>query len=565
MSKRHFLFSAIATFIYLAVYILYFSGKAILHPATMITSPNADSLLFAWMFKWWAYAFTHHLNPLFSNAIFYPFGLSLLNVTSIPLFAIPFIPLTLATNAFVSYNIALLVSILLTALASFLLSYHLVKRFWIALLAGYLFSFSSYMVNQTHLGHINLCFLALILLAVWMTLSWIERPFGKKLFIVLATLLVILQFFISKELLLSSIVFGSLSFGLAYWFLEMHRTALKQIILLWVIALVVSSIMLSPLIIIFLHYSKTADYFGSAIYHPGLFGWILPPFFNILAGLPYIPHGALHEFGSSSYLGIPLVAIIIWFHCQFSHSHHGRFLLSGFLVTALLVMGTQLIILNFNTHIPLPWDMVSSLPLLKILLPERFMVFANIYLLCMTSLWLKASTTKPILRWLLVSLAALWLLPTFNPHFRQMSKHLVTPPLIANNSYQHLIPKDSNVYVASNIPTDYHGLFLTPGLQYQTQTNFWFHMPFTYIGFLPKKERQLFSKILSNQFNKISFKVFLNVLINRYHTQYVLVSQKTYQRTQFYRRIPGVDTQKGGMVLIKLPHTYNADATLSAP
>jgi hypothetical protein len=53
-----------------------------------LSGQGADPWDSPWFLAWWPYALTHHLDPLFTRQIWYPTGVSLLWVTSVPLLGV---------------------------------------------------------------------------------------------------------------------------------------------------------------------------------------------------------------------------------------------------------------------------------------------------------------------------------------------------------------------------------------------------------------------------------------------------------------------------------------------
>ena len=69
---------------------------------------GSDPYESAWFLAWWPYAITHHLDPFFTKLIWYPYGASTLWITSVPLLAILFWPVTALGGPVLSYNLLMI-------------------------------------------------------------------------------------------------------------------------------------------------------------------------------------------------------------------------------------------------------------------------------------------------------------------------------------------------------------------------------------------------------------------------------------------------------------------------
>jgi hypothetical protein len=71
---------------------------------------SPDSNFYIWSMRWLPYAISHGLNPLYSNQIMAPGGISLAWSTPTPTVVIVMWPLTAAFGPVLSYNLALLLA-----------------------------------------------------------------------------------------------------------------------------------------------------------------------------------------------------------------------------------------------------------------------------------------------------------------------------------------------------------------------------------------------------------------------------------------------------------------------
>jgi hypothetical protein len=90
----------IAFVIYLVVFVLAFGQALVSHlnqPA--VGQVEVDPNFYVWAWRWWAYAVTHGLNPLYSYQIGAPAGSSLAWATTSPAVALLVAPITLTFGA----------------------------------------------------------------------------------------------------------------------------------------------------------------------------------------------------------------------------------------------------------------------------------------------------------------------------------------------------------------------------------------------------------------------------------------------------------------------------------
>src|SRR5205814_8747048 len=95
-----------ALVVYTAVSFVYFGVRLLPHPGRVVVGHGPDPGIFIWSFAWWPHAIGSWTNPFFTHAVYAPQGIDLAWTTSVPGFALPFAPLTLAFGAVVAYNAA---------------------------------------------------------------------------------------------------------------------------------------------------------------------------------------------------------------------------------------------------------------------------------------------------------------------------------------------------------------------------------------------------------------------------------------------------------------------------
>src|SRR5664280_1684170 len=168
---------------------------------------GGDQFATVWFLRWIPFALTHAHNPFFTTFGNYPFGVNLLTNTSVPLLGLVGAPVTLLFGPTASYNLWCTVALAGSATAGYLFARRWTSWRPAAWVCGLLYGFSPYEVAQSHGGHLNLTFAVfppLILLATHEVV--VRRQRAPLTAGVVLGLLVVAQFFVSSEVLASTLV-----------------------------------------------------------------------------------------------------------------------------------------------------------------------------------------------------------------------------------------------------------------------------------------------------------------------------------------------------------------------
>jgi hypothetical protein len=215
---------------YLAIGIVAF-WPTIPNISTHLFGVDTDYAQSVWFLAWVPHALGSGLNPFFSQAIFAPTGVNLVENTSSPLLGLIAAPIADLVSPIVRANALMLLAMPLSATAGFIV---LAKwKVWspAAAIGGLMYGFSPYMVGQA-LGHVELLFLPLpplIALAVSRILQGRGSP--RRMGIALGLLLTG-QFLISPEVFATVCVFVAVAIiciATRQWptFLESTRRVLE--------------------------------------------------------------------------------------------------------------------------------------------------------------------------------------------------------------------------------------------------------------------------------------------------------------------------------------------------
>ena len=203
--------TATAGLIYLAVAVLMWRGVWSTHPTSTTICGCGDAARFLWFFEWPAFALSHGHNVLYSPWLFHPTGINLLNDTSVLGLGVVLAPVTLAFGPVASMNVALTLTPFLSALAMFVLLRRWVRWGPAAFVGGLVYGFSPFVITELALTQLNIAFLAIPPLVVLLLDELLvrQRHSAYAAGAMLALLLAV-QFFVSTEVLVITVLFGVL-------------------------------------------------------------------------------------------------------------------------------------------------------------------------------------------------------------------------------------------------------------------------------------------------------------------------------------------------------------------
>jgi hypothetical protein len=434
-----------------------------------------DSRLFLWMFSWWPHAISHGLNPVLSHAIFEPRGLNLAWATSIPGPAILMWPLTRAFGPLVSMNIATMLAPALAAWGVYLCC----RRFsgsWPAVLAGYLFGFSSYMTEQLG-GHVNLFLIFPVPLAVYLVIRRIDGTLPIGRFIVGLSLVLVFEFSISTEVFATLAFFGALALLGALVAARGERGRVVATAAWTVAAYLVAGLILFPLLTFVLKGAPATPIrpviAGSSSVDAASF---LFPRRSTLIGSDTFRNSvgpALGPAEQGAYIPVPLILMLILAALTLRRDRIARWVLIFTGVALLFSLGTYLHV-EGHRSIPLPWTPFAHLPILQDALPSRFTMFAWLGIAVVAARWM-SQTTHPWRRMGVVGLGAVMLLP--NVAATDVHTPLEVPTFFSQAQYRSYVPEDHTILY---IHPDKGGEMLA-----QLESHFWFRLAQGHTGPTP--------------------------------------------------------------------------------
>lgn len=448
-------------------------GASLTHELSGRGSDPYDS---PWFLAWWPYAITHHIDPFFTRLIWYPVGVSLLWVTSVPLLSLLLWPVTVTCGAVLSYNLLIVTAPVFSAWAAYFLCRYLTRNFVASLIGGALFGFSTYETSQS-IGALNLTIVFCLPLLLLVVLKRLNGELSRPAAVAGAAVLLLAQFLICIEIFAMIFVFGGFAWALALLYLPGHRPALRRLFADGLYTAPLVALPLLPLLV-----SMARHY--ALIHHPAawpyvfvadLTSFIIPSPLNLFGapfhGLGHTIAGATQE--SCAYLGLPLAAIVFLFARQREAGAHVRYCVMMFLLCLVCSLGPFLWVAGDYTGIAMPWLVFMHLPLLDSALPGRFALFTSLIAAIIAALWL-AMPGRRMARLVVALLACVVLLPKPHPW-----RPVPTAAFFAPGRVQQVLGPNPRLLV---LPFAING----PSSFWQMQNRFGYTQVGGYLGFPPK-------------------------------------------------------------------------------
>jgi hypothetical protein len=409
----------VALVIYLVVFILGFAQALITHlnqPA--VGQVEVDPNFYIWAWRWWTYAVAHGLNPLYSYQIGAPAGTSLAWATTSPSAALLVAPVTAAFGPVVSFNLTLLLAPPASAWAAFVAARRMTGKFWAALPAGVVYGFNVYTLDHEVSGQPNLTVTLLLPLMVYLVLLWWDGTLRRTGYVIWMMLAIALEFYTFVEYFAEMSLMWVAALALGFWLAGRElRPRVARLAWHTGLAYLGAIVLAAPYLVYALgNYPNTLTR-PQAFFSLDLSGLVLPRHDRLL-GMTWWAAAAGHDMSATTYLGLPLLVILVLLAVFGWRRRVIRFLAVGFVIVVAFAAGPNLIV-DGQSLFWLPWGVMWNWMFLRSAEPIRFIVFGYLALAMALALWL-AAVDKGWLaragRWVLalVALAAIFAdLPTF--------------------------------------------------------------------------------------------------------------------------------------------------------
>ncbi len=470
--------------VYAALSILIFGLPVIRALSQVYIGGGTDPICHIWAIAWWPYAIAHRLNPLITHALWAPAGYNLVWGTDIPGPILLFFPITRIFGAVVSYNLLCLLAPAANAASGFLLCRYACERFWPALVGGYIFGFSPYVICHM-LGHLVLILIFLIPFAAYITLLRLKTRIGRPGFVTALFLVLLFQFLSSTEIFATATVLGGSALILAYMLADGEsRTNLISVAKEAAFAYAVLTVVAIPYLYFVFAPGLPTPPNSATFYSNYLLSFVVPP-----PVLLFGPHsvGFISEkflkvapwWEQAGYLGPGLLTIMLLFAWSYWRTVAGKFLILSFALVVIMSLGPALHT-GIKPRMPMPWRFFHMLPLLDEVLPGRLGMYMYLIVAVCAAIYL-ARTPLPIwLRILGAGLSLLFIAPNFSiwRHVGWFAPLLGTPGLtkihvpdfFSSGQYRQYLARGDNVLM---LPLGLGGS--NAGMLWQAQSDFYFN------------------------------------------------------------------------------------------
>lgn len=460
---------------YLLIAYCYFGIGVLSHLHTRLAG-TGDDFTYIWSLSWWRYAFSHHLNPFITDFIWAPRGYNITRATTLLGVFLLAWPLQLLLGTEAAYNIVFIFSPALAAWTLFLLCYYLTKRWIPAIIAGYLFGFSSYMLYHMF-GHMNLISgVFAIPLVILLGMLHLNRAISTKLFIITAGLCLTFLFLVSCEMLATFTLCGGIAFIIALIIFKNERKIIMASFWPIVGAYMSMAVLISPYLYYFFTHRISGDYLATPVAYSNDLLSLFTPSLSYLVATPYsVSLTTSFADGQNAYLGIPLLLICLIFMVKYWSTAYGKYFILLSLIFTMISFGPILHIAGRGVMTLLPVKWLFEIPLIKYSLAQRYGLYVSIVVALIVAFWLanQASTWK----YLLVSFAVLFLIPCAQlnrrPQYLEINQYV--PTFFSSGQYKEYLQNNETV-------------IMWPAgvdLYCQAMTNYYFKLGIANIGTIP--------------------------------------------------------------------------------
>jgi hypothetical protein len=453
-------------------------------------------------------------------------------------------PFTLAFGPVATYNLLALASAPLAAWAAFLLSRYVADAVGPALVAGFVFGFSPYMLRMLQ-GSPHLYFVAFVPLAVLLVLKRLDGSIGERSFVVAVTFGVAAQFLTSNDVLATMSIFGALALLAALVLFVERRPALLRTAALIAAGYVGAVVLVSPVLFFMLFEEHTTPAQNTPFFANDLVSWFLPDSSMLVAESHAV--GATNpHFGGLAYFGIPLLLLVGLWIWENRGRRSTRLLAFCFLAPAVAGLGHRLTVDGEITRLGLPWAVFDHFPGLELLVPQRFPLYAFLAASVIVALWLAARPGWK--RWAGASLVVVVMLPWVGGDY--WKTELATPGFFTSGASARLLDEDDHVLV---IP------IIGDSMRWQAQADFPFELAGGGVGAFPESytDYPIFSTLISGGEPPVDYELELRRFVEAKGVTAVVVD-KTSLTPERERLLDGLGAEPldtGGVLFYRLEPT----------
>jgi hypothetical protein len=393
---------------------------------------GGDPYIFQWHFAWVAHALSHGANPLFSRYISTSTGgENLMYYTSLPLAGLLLWPVTALGGSLLSYNVAMVVSVVASAVAAYAMCTRFVSWRPAAFLGGLIYGFSPYMAAQSS-GHLHLTmawFPPVMVIVADIIARGRMRPVSLGILFGIA---VTAQLLLGTEILVTSVLLAIL--GTIIWVvLFPHEEGTAN---LWgrglptlaVASATVAVIGSFPLYMLVLGGHRVGIHSPLQprdVYVNDVMGFFVPSRTQLVStagARSYAAHFSGNYVEATAYVGVPVFLVLVFFLWKRWADRTVRLALIGAAICGVLSLGPRLHV-HGVAGLSLPAAIFYRIPVLWNILPSRLMLYGYLALaLALATIIDRGRPDRRHLRLLSLGFCVAFLFPVTLP-----AMHEVTP------------------------------------------------------------------------------------------------------------------------------------------
>ena len=435
---------------YQALSIFFYGRGMIFRLAEVHAGNRRDPQIFIWCFQWWPHAIAQRLEAFHPRIIWAPEGVDLAWVTSVPLPSLIAAPLTARYGAVVSYNLAILLMPALAALAAFVLVRRITGSTWPAMLGGYLFGFSPYMIGHQSAGHLTMIAAFLVPVVVYLALLRLDEKIARPWFVITLATALTCQFLITLEIFASIVMFGAAALVVAWFAIPDMSERIRDLAILSAIALAVTVVALSPYLLRVIVASGLSSHpvWKTTPFGTDLLEVLVPTDTLMLGHLPLLAtiSGRYSHNGveNGAYLGLPIVVVVVLFLKSRWKRPETRFLAIMLATLYVASFGARLHVAGYVLF-GMPWKLLTRVPLINSAFPLRFSMYIFLIVALIASLWIAELRASAAAKAAIVATTVLFVLPNLNAG--RWFQELDTPDFFRSGSYRNYLAQGETILV----------------------------------------------------------------------------------------------------------------------
>jgi hypothetical protein len=440
------------------------------------TSTGHDPSVMIWCLAWFPHAVANHLDPFLSRAVWWPVGINLAWITSIPGAAILAWPITQAFGPVASFNTLSFIALPAAAFTAFLLCRDLTGRNRASIVGGYVFGFSPYFLGHLQ-NHLLLILAFPIPLAVLLTVRLLEGSIRPRVFAPLMALVLAIQIGFSLELFATMTAVGIVALLIGFAIGPEHwRTAVRSVATPLAASYAIGAVLVAPYWYYLFAFGMPK---GSIISPSGvstdLLNFLIPTEANLLgANAIFRKISARFSFRAEAgaWLAWPLIAIVTLYIRSRWRKPAGKVLIVVLALLGIATLGPRLHVGGYAL-VGLPWKMAEHLPFMKSALPARLTIYGFLILGVMTAAVLASAELPRPAKYALAIAIAVFMMP--NLDYRFWTTPIDLPSIFARGTFPYYLKKDETVVI---LPYGNRG----NSMLWQADADFYFRMAGGYTG-----------------------------------------------------------------------------------